>query len=257
MKKTKAGVRRPRRRRSPRPLRSYLRQVRPPLSSQEKRALRAGFPRSRALLPTSLWLAGGIERARSASGLGAVEVIALLDAFVRWTHAIGIVPVFDVALQVTQLELLRRRAGAAPRAARMPTPRRPDEPTPEESALMVAHWEALSYAHRAAEPGDDDDTCRRLLIGALGACGHLASAHGVPVRWALLDPVQLAVEQMGAPAESGGVPKPDGYTACVLDSTALLCERGGEQGWIDPGVAADLARELRTLVLGWTTAGAA
>ncbi|MBW2463829.1 MAG: hypothetical protein JRH11_19420 [Deltaproteobacteria bacterium] len=219
-------------------------------SATHGRALRAAMPRDVPLY-TSHWLAAGAKRGRKASGLGAFQMIALLDDFLGWCYATGVVPQHDAAVCIAQLELLRRREGAEPEVVALPEPRGPGELNPEELRGLVASWEAMSYGAAVFQTRDDHAVQALLGGGIMTLTMHLAATDGVPMRLDRLDPAAFALElDAQEPSDELG-PAPDGYVSFVLEGASLFYERCAERGYVDEDRAAKLSAQLAGLAMAY------
>ena len=226
-------------------------QRRPPVHERVLRAaLRSSYP-----LKTSHWMKGGVQRATHATGLSAFDVIDVLEAFVRWAYANELVPQLDSAVQVAQLELLRRQNGAEPRAVSFAEPLANEDFRPDEVVEAVAQWEALSYAMFIREPQEDQTIFERLFAVTLTLARHLAATSGLPIQLHRLEPSRFAAELDSHRTRDVGHPwpVPEHFEEVVLVGTAMVLERLAARGFIDPSIADELILELDALALPYTS----
>lgn len=215
-----------------------------------ERALRAAR-RTSYPLHTSHWLEGGVQRAMHASGLSALDAVELLDAFLRWSYAGERVLQADVAIQLANLELLRRKHGAPAATVVLPDPLPGDDLTPKEVRELVMEWEGLAYGTCLLEKEDDEVTAEELASSAYLLVRHLAEADMLPVRLDRLDPAALAVELQSHrddPALPALVPE---FEPSVLGNVAVLYERSAARDILPDTTARRLARDLRALSMAY------
>lgn len=204
-------------------------------------------------LHSSNWLAEGVIRGRKASGLEVRDVIGLLEGFLGWCHRRGHVQQHDVAISLTQLEVLRRQSGAEPKAARLPEPQGAAELSLEELTHLVATWESASYDMALFDPTHDDTTRAMLSFAAIYLPQHLALAHGVPTQLCQLDPAGLALElERAAREQSDSVgPPPPGYLGMALEAVDVFYQACAERGFVERDVAQHIGAQLRGLIFGY------
>jgi hypothetical protein len=226
----------------------YLESARP-VPPPRARALKAAVPRD-VRLYSSNWFRDGVTRGRRASSLPTLEVIAVIEDFTRWCASRRLVPEDHACLQLAQLELLRRRHGAAPQVLVFPEVRSSSWLTEMHLVEVVSHWEAMSYAAGLAEDGDDEETAMLVGIGAFELASHLSVADGVPLRLERLDPAALAMAIATREADHLP-PPPEHFTTVALQGAAVLYERAAKRGFVDSEVARPLVSQLRALALAY------
>jgi hypothetical protein len=210
------------------------------LSYAHARALRAAVPRDQPL-HTSHWFDEGAARARRATNLPIREALDIIDGFLRWCHRRYLVPTEHVAIQLAQLELLRRRHGAPHELMKLPEVGPDSHITREHCAQIVAQWEGMSYVVALTATCRDDELAMLIDASAFQLVTHLAEHDGVPLRLERLDPAALAIALAEQSSDA------DYFATTILNGVAVLYQRFAERGWVAPRVAADLALQLRGL----------
>lgn len=214
----------------------------------QERALVAAMP-ARDRYHTSHWLEEGVERIERAAGCTAMEAIDLLERLQRWAHRTGRLPHHDAAVQVANLELLRRTRGAEPRTVELPAPARPGDLTPLQIRVVVTQWEAFAYA--AGLSDDDEPEYDRMarFCAATMLIAHLAETDGVPARVDRLDSAAFALDLEVRERDDFHAPR--GLAMHVLEWSADIYARLGERGFLHAPVARRLAEELRALATAY------
>lgn len=220
-------------------------------SPSDERALRAAL-RTSEPLATSHWFQGGIQRAAAATGIGPLEAIDLIEAFLVWAYTKKLVPQTDVAVQIAQLELHRRAHGAVPRAITFPDPL-PGDMQVDALVEVVCQWEAFHYAACAFDRKDGDGAAMALVAVMSELARHLASTSGLPIQLDRLEPARFATHlEAHRTREPGPIPVPDAFEPYMLEGAAEAIERLAARGVLPLATARDLARDLDELALAFT-----
>lgn len=227
-------------------LERYVEQADPP--AWAARALRAALPGG--LLPTSSnWILDGVERARQACSSDPLAILDVLFDFAAWCYARDPARQHDLAIELAQVELCRRRHGADPRPVAFPEPSDPDFMDARRATGLVAQWEAASYARGLEEPDDPPDIGMRFFAVALSWTSHLADVGGVPIRPEQLDPAAFARDLEELPATIGEIARPRGFLSMVLAGVSELYDRLADRGMVDEELARAIAEELLVLAV--------
>ncbi len=223
-------------------MRAFIRQVGG--DAVQERALLAAMP-PRRLYHTSHWLEAGVERVRRVAECTVMEAIDLVERLQRWAHRAGRLPQLDAAIQVANLEMMRRREGAEPRAVELPGPTRPGDLSPLQVSGVVAQWEAWSYGIGLSDGDESELEGLSRVCAALTLILHLAFTDGLPARLERLDPEAFARSLDAKEREDPDAPP--GFTANTLRWSCDFYRRLAERQILRPPVALPIAEELGVL----------